>query len=76
MKVVCPDRVSESIEEQVDVPINQVVEQIVAVPAPQIRKDTGEVTQSMPQERIQEPIVDETADVPIPHMVEETIEGV
>ena len=70
MKVVCPERVSERIAEQEDVPVSHVVEQIVDVPVPQIRKAIGEVTQLIPQERISDRVVEQIIDTLIPQIRE------
>ena len=43
------------------------VEQNVVVPVLQIRKEIGEVTKLIPEERISECIVEEITDVPVPH---------
>ena len=59
-----PERVSESN-----------VERMVATP-PQIMEDIVEVIQLVPQERIQERIVEEIIDVPVPQWIEEMIEVV
>ena len=37
------------------------------MPGLQIRKEIGEVTELIPEERISECIVDEITDVPVPH---------
>ena len=41
VQIVGPKRVSERIEEQIDVPVTEVMEQIVAVLVRQIRKEIG-----------------------------------
>ena len=64
MAVVCPERVSERIEEQVVVPVPKVVEKSVDVPGSQIRKENGEATQRIPQVRVSDHIAEQSIDVP------------
>ena len=49
------------------------VEQIVGVPAPQIRKEIGAVMQLIPRERISDLVIEQTVDVPRPQIQEQTV---
>ena len=49
------------------------VEQIVSVPAPQIRKEIGEVMQLIPRERISDLVIEQTVDIPRPQIQERTV---
>ena len=52
------------------------LEQIVGVPAPQIRKEIGEVMQLIPQERTSDHVAEQTVEIFSPQIQEQTVEVV
>ena len=75
-QIVGPKRVSEKIEEQVDVPVPEVAVRIVDVPAPQIRKATEEATECTPPEAISDCAVEHIVDTHVWQIREHTVEVV
>ena len=67
-QIVGPKRVSELIEEQVDIPVPEVAEQIVAMPVPWIREETGELIQLIPQGQISDRVSEQNIDVAVPEI--------
>ena len=51
------------------------VEQIVDVPVPQVRKETDEVTQFIPQDENSDHVVEQTVDIPSAHIQEQAVES-
>ena len=51
------------------------VEQIVDVPVPQIRKETDEVTQFIPQDESSDHIFEQTVDIPSAQIQEQAVES-
>jgi len=52
------------------------VEQVVDVPVPQVVEEVIEVAKVIPQERVQQRTVEQVVDVPVPQIVEEILEQV
>ena len=67
-QIVGAKRVSEMIEEQVDIPVPEVAEQIVAMPVPWIREETGELIQLIPQGQISDRVSEQNICVAVPEI--------
>ena len=74
IKVIPQERESERVVEQIfDVPVLQVLEEIVDVPVSQVVEEILEVFKVIPQERVLVFIVGQIVDVPVLHVLEEIV---